>query len=398
MPASGFAAIETLRALVGAQIWGEHIASIHAQCQAGPRIRSVMLQRYAVELMLERLRKRPERPLSTAEYRALALASALVTELERMAPAGRAALTASLKSAIVSDETLMPLFHLVRTAGLQRTRGFAVSFAGLEERAPFDLLLTRDGKEAEVICDVVSAEEGRGVHRSAWFRLADRIDPDLQTWLEAHPGRYLLKMTLPQGLRDENSSPSSGLAALHDRIRTMLQSQQRADYDEAAVLRLDPLLLAASQANEAPLLSSLRKHFGTEAHLSVTASGGGVFVMAARTGRENDVAAAVRRRMSVLAPARLTGQRPGIMAMFVEDTDRTEWREIRERMELEGEARHFLTEREATHVVAVTCASRMEMFGMVPPDAADDGELRFCNPSHPAAKAPALAPAVSSSM
>jgi hypothetical protein len=120
--------------------------------------------------------------------------------------------------------------------------------------------------------------------------------------------------------------------------------------------------------------------------------------MAARTGRENDVAAAVRRRMSVLAPARLTGQRPGIMAMFVEDTDRTEWREIRERMELEGEARHFLTEREATHVVAVTCASRMEMFGMVPPDAADDGELRFCNPSHPAAKAPALAPAVSSSM
>jgi hypothetical protein len=39
----------------------------------------------------------------------------------------------------------------------------------------------------------------------------------------------------------------------------------------------------------------------------------------------------------------------------------------------------------------------MEMFGMAPPDAADDGELRFCNPSHPAAKTAALAPAVLSS-
>ena len=47
----------------------------------------------------------------------------------------------------------------------------------------------------------MTAEEGRGVHRGAWFRLADRIDPDLQIWLAAHPGRYLLKMTLPNGLR-----------------------------------------------------------------------------------------------------------------------------------------------------------------------------------------------------
>jgi hypothetical protein len=119
--------------------------------------------------------------------------------------------------------------------------------------------------------------------------------------------------------------------------------------------------------------------------------------MAARTGRENDIAAAVRRRMSALAPTRLTGMRPGILAMFVEDTDRLEWREIRERLELEGEARQFLTAPEASNVVAVTCASRMEMFGLLPPDASEEGELRFRNPSHPAAKAAALAPAVASS-
>ncbi len=80
--------------------------------------------------------------------------------------------------------------------------------------------------------------------------------------------------------------------------------------------------------------------------------------------------------------------------MFVEDTDRLEWRLLQERMDLEGEARQFLTNPGARSVVAVSCASRLEMFGMTGPTT--EGELRFRNPSHPAAKLPALAPAVTS--
>ena len=102
--------------------------------------------------------------------------------------------------------------------------------------------------------------------------------------------------------------------------------------------------------------------------------------------------------MTAIAPTRLTGTRPGILAMFVEDTDKTEWRLLRERMDLEGEARQFLTNPGARSVVAVTCASRLEMFGLPEPDAASGGELRFRNPSHPAAKTSALAPAVTSSL
>jgi hypothetical protein len=102
--------------------------------------------------------------------------------------------------------------------------------------------------------------------------------------------------------------------------------------------------------------------------------------------------------MAALAPARLSGTRPGILAMFVEDTDRTEWRHLRDKLELEGEARQFLTHPEARTVVAVTCASRLELFGGCAPHAAPDGELRFRNPSHPAAKAAGLAPAVLSSV
>ena len=84
--------------------------------------------------------------------------------------------------------------------------------------------------------------------------------------------------------------------------------------------------------------------------------------------------------------------------MFVEDTDRTEWRTLREGLELEGETRQFLAHPSSRGVVAVTCTSRLELLGAAVPDAAPDGEMRFRNPAHPAAKAAGLAPAVLSSV
>jgi hypothetical protein len=314
---------------------------------------------------------------------------------------GRDRLVQCIRLGLSSQNTLIPVFHLVRTALRQRLRGFTVTFPGLEQAAPYDLLLVRNKIAAEVACDVMSAEEGRGLHRAAWFRLADRIDPDLQTWLAAHPGRYLLKMTLPNGLRgrlDGSSADHETLSRLHQRITAMLRTSTRHDHDEAIVLRLDPLLLAGAQAEDVGLISSLRREFGPEAHLSVTTAGNAIFVMAARAGQGNEVAIALRRRLAEVAPGRLTGERPGILSVFVEDTDRLEWRGLRDRMELEGEARQFMTGPEARGVVAVSFTSRFELFGMAEPDAASGGELRFRNPSHPAAGSAALAPAVLSSL
>ena len=106
---------------------------------------------------------------------------------------------------------------------------------GWRRARPYDLLIARGSLEAEIACEVVSAEEGRLVHRAAWSYLADRVDADLRTWLAAYPGRYLLKMTLPRGLE------SSALGTMHDRIRRLLETGGRRDHDDAAVLRLDPL-------------------------------------------------------------------------------------------------------------------------------------------------------------
>lgn len=389
------AALEAFVGLIGAPLWSDRLRMVREAARSPTRQGRQALQRHCIELAIDRLRRGlTERKMSPAE-RLIARYAMDVAELHhRLTDAGRVRLHALLHTALVDEACLVPVFHLIRTAGLQRSRGFDVAFAGLEEDAPFDLLLSREGSDAELSCDVISAEDGRDVHRSAWFRLVDRVDPELQVWLASHPGRYILKMTLPNGLKDKGDGV---LAALHGRITAMLGSARRADHDEAAVLRLDPLMLAAAQADELGLMPRLRDEFGPQAQLSVTAANGGVFVMAARAGRENAVAAAVRHRLAALAPTRLTGTRPGILAMFMEDTDRIEWRALRDTLELEGETRQFMTNPEARSVVAVTCASRLELFGLPEPDAVADGELRFRNPAHPAAKAAGLSPAVLSS-
>jgi hypothetical protein len=385
--------------LIGRRVWQARMVELKRGCVPSYAGRALS-QLHAMELTVERLR-RPGRnaPLSEIDERVASLAGQVVALADQLTEAGRARLDAMLAEAVTGTGNLIPLFHLMRTASVQRARGFDVGFVGLDEGAPFDLLLSRFGADAEVACEVLSAEAGRDLHRRAWSQLMDRVDPDLQSWLAAHPGRYLLKMTLPKGLKETACEGTPLLAELHRRITQMLSEQRRADHDEAAVLRLDPLMLAAAQqgdrgGTESGLLPRLRREFGHEAHLGVTATGSAVFVMAARAGREDEVAEAVHRRMAEIAPTRLTGSRPGILAMFIEDTDRVEWHALRAQLRLEGEARHFMTKPEARSVVAVTCSSRLELLGA---DACG-GEMRFRNPGHPAAKQVALAPAVLSTV
>ncbi len=387
------AALDALVGFAGKRLWKERMAFLERG--ATPTLAGrALLRRHAVELVMERRRRGCE-PQCEADRRVLSLALDAARLIDELGVAGRERFAERLRAALVGQGALIDLFHLLATAERHRRRGFQIAFPAFDDAAPFDLLLSRDGLEAEIVCDLISAEEGRDLHRYAWCNLVDRVDPDLQVWLANHPGRYLLKMTLPNGLRlDPHASERCVLATLHRRINALLAERRRACHDEAAVLRLDPLVLAAARADELGLRARLKREFGPEAHLAVTSDGGSVFVMAARAAREEEIAGAVHRRMAAIAPARFTGSRPGILAMFIEDVDRDDWRLLSERLELEGEARQFLTRPEARSVVAISCTSRQELFG--PADCEADEGLRFRNQAHPAARLPALASAVMS--
>ena len=199
-------ALDAFVALAGPQLWKARMAEIGARAASGPRAGQAVRQRHALELAIERLRGTLTRPASTAELHAARLAGDAVA-LSRSAWLGtaRAGCASGCRTALAGDGTLVPVFHMLRTAALQASRGFDVAFAGLADAAPYDLLIARGQLEAEIACEVVSAEEGRLVHRGAWSHLADRVDADLRAWLSTYPGRYLLKMTLPQGL--ESTAP-----------------------------------------------------------------------------------------------------------------------------------------------------------------------------------------------
>lgn len=387
-PASMHRAARAFIRIVGDGVWRERIGAIESTIGAQRIAGRVVHDRHALELAIARLAETPPAQPTAAERAIAALAAETVALLGALSEAGAKRLAASLRDALAGEATLVPLFHLLRTAALNRARGFSVRFAGLEDETEYDLVIEREGRSAEIVCAVVSADEGHWVHRGDWFALVDRINPELQSWLAAHPGRYLLKMTLPEGL-----DGTRNLAEVQARIAALLAEERKADHSETAMLRLDPLLVAQAEAGQAALAARLRAQFGEEAHFAVASAASSIFVLAARAGRPNEVAAVLQRRLAEL-PARLSGTQPGILAVFVEDTDRTEWRSLRERLELEGASRSFLAAPQAKPVIAVTCASRFELLGQPEPVAARGGELRYRNPAHPLAKDAALAPAV----
>ncbi|MBL6454755.1 hypothetical protein JMJ55_05430 [Belnapia sp. T6] len=392
-PGSDNPGLDAFVALCGEAAWAARLADLGNRAGAKSLSGRAAQQRHALELALARLvgRRALTRPTS-AERRICAFAEEAVRLADSLPEGPRARLRDLLVAGLTGEATLIPLFHLLRTAALLRESGFAIRFTGLAEGTPHDLVAEREGAAAEIACETVSAEEGRPLHRTDWYALVDRITLELQAWLAVHPGRYLLKMTLPEGIAGPEQLP-----ALHAAITGMLAAGQRQAGGTQAVLKLDPLLLGGERG--AALPAQLRAQFGPEAHLAmVSEPGGGLLVLAARAGRENEVAGAVARRLGQVAEARLSGKRPGIASVFLEDLDRSEWRGLRERLELEGAVRRFMTTPPARRIVAVTCASRFEMFGAPPPDAAAEPHLRFRNPAHPAAKLAALAPAILSSM
>lgn len=383
--------------LAGEPRWSARLAEIAARGDSARRGGAVLRQRHALERTIDRLRGRVDGLATTvAEARLEAILAECARACDGLSPVGSARLRDRIEAALSGEARLVELLHLFRTAALQRQRGFAIRYAGLEDGAPYDLLLTRDDSSAECVCHMVQAEAGRDIHRLAWAQLCDGVDSRLKPWIAERPGRYLLKMTLACGLRD---GEAQALAMIEGRIGALLGGGGRLCQDEQAVLRIEPLVLGAGTVptNEG-LLAGLRTEFGPEAHLAVTSVADSVWVMAARARRRNDITGLMRAELARLVPARVSGERPAILALFFEDVDGAEWRGLRESLELEGGARQYMTMEEAAPVVAVTCYSRMEMFGLSGPDAAAEGELRFRNPAHPAAKDARLAPAVQSSL
>ena len=317
-------------ALCGEGPWHSRVAELGLRMQPGSLSGRAAQQRHALELALSRLcgpprhgqgRARPNAASAPSRRMRWQLAASLPPAGPRARLQDQHPRRADRRGD--ADPAVPPAAHRRAAA---RPRLHPALRPAWPRRHPYDLLAERGGATAEVVCETVSAEEGRQVHRGDWWALVDAINPELQTWLAAHPGRYLLKMTLPDGI----SGPDQ-LAELQRRISAMLAAEKRQDSGAAGGAEARPAD-AGRRPGAGPrgggLPARLRAQFGPEAHLAVTTApgSGSVFAMAARAGRENEIAAAVCRRLALAAESRLSGRHPGILAVFLDDLDRPDWR------------------------------------------------------------------------
>jgi hypothetical protein len=60
---------EAFVAMVGKRVWAERLREIGRQAGTGPRAAKAVMQRHAVELAIEKLLRRANRPPSAAECR-----------------------------------------------------------------------------------------------------------------------------------------------------------------------------------------------------------------------------------------------------------------------------------------------------------------------------------------
>src|SRR3954465_3198002 len=148
--APALSTLDLLVALIGDKRWRQRLAEIRELAAAGPRAGQAIRQRHVLELSLEKLRRQPDAPMSVTETLLEAIAREIPLIAASLTPRGRNRLVEQLQIGLTGQNTLIPVFHLIRSAMLQRSRGFTVTFPGLEEETPHDLLLTRDQIEAEV--------------------------------------------------------------------------------------------------------------------------------------------------------------------------------------------------------------------------------------------------------
>ena len=243
---------------------------------------------------------------------------------------------------LTGEATLVPLFHLLRTAACCADAASRCASTAWRRRPLRPAGGTRGRGDGGRLRNGL----GRGGPKGEPWRLVDAGGP--------HPSRtadLAGRASRPLPAEDDpargprRAGPDRRTARAHQRAARGRAAAGRGQPGRAQARPADAGRRAAASDRPGGLPARLRAQFGPEAHLAVTTAPGSnsVFVMAARASQENEVAAAVCRRLENAATDRLSGRHPGILAVFLEDLDRTEWRVLREKLELEGAVRRFLT-------------------------------------------------------
>ena len=116
-----FPGLNPFLGLVGTRRWLARLAEIRDIAASGPRTGQAIRQRHGIELSLERLRNNPGTKPSAAEHLLGRIAAETARVAANLTSTGHDRLVEQLRTSLSGENTLIPLFHLIRTAMLQRS-------------------------------------------------------------------------------------------------------------------------------------------------------------------------------------------------------------------------------------------------------------------------------------
>ena len=130
-PAPDLAVATKFATLAGTRAWRKRLAELTERAQGQTMTARAVQQRHAIELALGRFGEGAR--VGLAERRIAAIAEEAVQLAKRLPAPARARLQERLAEALSGEGTLVPLFHMLRTAALQRARGYEVRFDGITD-------------------------------------------------------------------------------------------------------------------------------------------------------------------------------------------------------------------------------------------------------------------------
>ena len=113
------ASLDDLIQVVGASHWTTRMTVLAREIGRSQRTGRALAQRHAGEITLERLRRNGlKRAPTLAERQTMTLANEITTVFAGLSRSGKSRMRAALRSALSSDNTLVPIFHSMQYLAL----------------------------------------------------------------------------------------------------------------------------------------------------------------------------------------------------------------------------------------------------------------------------------------
>lgn len=401
--------------IVGWQNWKKRTDSLLGQIKKNQLLKVYFDEKFAFELELSRLRKRRQKTnkydfdLNNEKQYKLFSFVAMVVGVHRHLPSqAQKRLGGMIRGQLKDDSGLAPVASEMAVATHLMSREFDVEFNDLETGGGFDFLAKREGVEIEVECKHISGDIGRKIHKRRVYELGGLIVPSLDEVLERQPDGWLLTITVPDRLTGAREQHEAIAKVVEETLRS---GQQSSDHSVCSLeVQRFPLADSPFSANSPGAISERAMKDFVEKRLGVSNKHlfclfepqKGAVVVVVHSSKPDKVLTGIYRQIKDSSRDQLTGSRPGLMCVHLEDVSGTDLIDLANSegsdpsngTGLQAMATTVLLKRPQVHTVAFTAAGDIKFGSQVFENRVEKhrqekgSAYSFPNPNHPLADDP----------